>query len=573
MTFKEKIFFLLGNKKNKIYKFSFFYFISSFFDLLSIGLIVPLITIFISGETNADFYFFNLDLFKINNDTIVIFLIILIVLFIFKSLTSIYIQNKLLKFCDKVQLEMSQKLFNAIQNMSYKDFISAHKSLYIDGIGKWPGHFAQRVVKIGISTIGEFIITTLMISVMFYTNWKVTLIIFFVIIFFTFIYDLIFKKKVSDKARLSNYHSVGRTKVAEEAFGNMKGTKIYNLENFFSNLISKHIKGDLNVIRNVAIINLIPRQAYEIIAISIILVVFFISSQSSLDISNIFAQISVFAIAGLRLKPFSEILSLGLVRVRSAKDSMERIIYFLNKSNYMNLDTSANNSYKDFKFEKLLMSNLSFKYNERKILENVNFEIKKNDFIGITGASGSGKSTFVDLITGFLNPTDGKIFINKEEIDLNRYYFKKKIAYITQDAFIMDDNLEKNITLGISEHKINLGKVEKIIDLLKIENLRKQLLNENESIKDKIFYRKISLSGGEKQLIAIARALYFDREILILDESTNSLDEINTKTVFTYLNNIRSEKTIIVISHQKNVLKYCNKVYNLENKKLYEIKI
>ena len=158
MTYKEKIFFLLGDKKKSVIKFSIFYFISALLDLLSIGLIVPLITILLTKETVSNFYFFNLDFFNISDDTIFIFLIFLLILFISKSFITILIQKKLLKFCDEVQLEISQKLFNAFQSIDYKDFISAHKSLYIDGIGKWPGHFAQRVIKLSISTIGESII-------------------------------------------------------------------------------------------------------------------------------------------------------------------------------------------------------------------------------------------------------------------------------------------------------------------------------------------------------------------------------------------------------------------------------
>lgn len=571
MTYKEKIFFLLGNRKKGVIKFSIFYFISALLDLLSIGLIVPLITILLTKETISNFYFFNLDFFKISGDTLLAFLTILLILFISKSFITILIQKKLLKFCDEIQLEISQKLFTAFQSMDYKDFISANKSLYIDGIGKWPGHVAQRVIKLSISTIGEFIITFFMVSVMLYTNWKVTIGIFGIIILFTFLYDFIFKKNVTNKAKLSNYHSVGRTKVVEEALGNLKGTKIYNLEKMFLNLISNHIKKDLGVIRNVSVINLIPRHAFEILAFAIIFIVFFFTYKSGTDISTVFSQLSVFLIAGLRLKPFSEILTLGLIRIRTAKDSVDRIVHFFEKSKIKDQIFPEKKLSVNFEFEKLKISNLSFNYDQKEILKNINLEILKNSFIGITGRSGSGKSTIIDIITGFLKPTKGDLYVNDKILNFDNYYLREKIAYITQDPYVMDETLEKNITLETDNINIDMKKIEDIINLLNIQDLKKRLMNDSETIKNQIMYRKVSISGGEKQLIAIARALYFDREILILDEATNALDQENMKRVFVYLEKLKNNKTIIIISHQKDVLKYCDKVYNLENKTISEL--
>ena len=208
------------------------------------------------------------------------------------------------------------------------------------------------------------------------------------------------------------------------------------------------------------------------------------------------------------------------------------------------------------------IQNLTFSYpgTEKKILNNVNLDLYKGDFVGIKGDSASGKSTLVDIILGLLKPSQGQVIINKKS-DLKLFEINNEnIGYVPQDVFLTDDTLKNNIGLGIREEIINEEKVIKILKKLKLE----EILN-NEGINSKLGNRGIKLSGGQRQRIGIARALYRDPEVLILDEATNALDIETEKIIIDEIKNLRKNMIVIMINHRSSVFKDCNKMFKVED--------
>ena len=214
----------------------------------------------------------------------------------------------------------------------------------------------------------------------------------------------------------------------------------------------------------------------------------------------------------------------------------------------------------------LKILDLSFYYKKNvDILKNVNLNISEGNVIGIVGKTGSGKSTFVDLITGLIKPTSGQILINGKDISNFPNSWKKIIGYVPQETFMLNETIKDNITF-IPDKKIDETHFNNCLKISEVEEFLKNKLD------DIIGEKGITLSGGQKQRIAIARALYKKPQIIIFDEATNALDASTEMSVMKSIYKLKRKKTLIIISHNRSILNECDKIYEISDKKLIEVK-
>ena len=246
-------------------------------------------------------------------------------------------------------------------------------------------------------------------------------------------------------------------------------------------------------------------------------------------------------------------------QIMSFHQNINQIIAFLPSVNQLQFFFSISDKKKEslrfgasrIKFSKISFKDVECKIDKKKIFAKLNIEISKNSFVVITGNSGIGKSSLIDMITGLILPSKGNIFINKtnlNELEIN--HWRSKVSYVPQEHFLLKDNIPNNIIL---DQKFEKKKYDKIINLLELSDLDpKVILSEKGE----------SISVGQKQRVSIARALYSDREILILDEPTSNLNSLLEKKILKYLKK-NSLKTIIMITHNKSATKYASVVYNI----------
>tara|TARA_Y100000741_G_C18147731_1_gene515869 strand:+ start:128 stop:841 length:714 start_codon:yes stop_codon:yes gene_type:complete len=227
-------------------------------------------------------------------------------------------------------------------------------------------------------------------------------------------------------------------------------------------------------------------------------------------------------------------------------------------------------NYKKISFnQNLEFKNVFFNYSSSKSkLDNINLNIKKNTVIGIFGHSGSGKTTFVNLLSGLFHPSKGEILSDNTSINDNILDWQKKISYIPQDNYLLDASILENITFSVNDERINLDKINKIIEMVNLRNFLDKSLN---GLETQVGDKGIKLSGGQKQRIAIARALYKESEILIFDESTSSLDQETENSIIQDIYNIKT-KTIFIISHKFEILSKCDQIIELSDGKVKDIK-
>tara|TARA_Y100001936_G_C15915895_1_gene581240 strand:- start:393 stop:971 length:579 start_codon:yes stop_codon:yes gene_type:complete len=178
------------------------------------------------------------------------------------------------------------------------------------------------------------------------------------------------------------------------------------------------------------------------------------------------------------------------------------------------------------------------------------------------GPSGAGKTTLIDVLLGLLKPSQGKILLNGDEIFNNLELWRSMVAYIPQDVFLIDNTLAYNIALTKDIKESQLSRIKQSIKKAKLDKLINEL---PEGLNNFIGDKGVKLSGGQKQRVALARAFYNNKSVLIMDESTSSLDFETEKEIISEIKNIKGESTVIVIAHRIETLKYCDKIYNLRD--------
>jgi ABC-type bacteriocin/lantibiotic exporter with double-glycine peptidase domain len=276
-------------------------------------------------------------------------------------------------------------------------------------------------------------------------------------------------------------------------------------------------------------------------------------------------MLGLYAIALFRLIPSANRILNSVSMIRFHSSSIDLLLKEINSiENNQNINSNFT-KYKNFLFqEKIILENINFKYSssDRTILKDINLQIKKNEVIGISGNSGSGKSTLLNIICSLLKPTSGLITVDKIPIEDIYKYYQSKIGYVSQKIYLMDDTFIQNITFGSNKLNYDHELFNNIIKKTNLEDVLKNLpLKENTIIGE----RGLKLSGGQQQRMGFARALYKRPEILILDEATNALDDNSEKEILDMIKNLRDKLTIVIVSHKKLVLDYCDKVYELKD--------
>jgi ABC-type bacteriocin/lantibiotic exporter with double-glycine peptidase domain len=216
-------------------------------------------------------------------------------------------------------------------------------------------------------------------------------------------------------------------------------------------------------------------------------------------------------------------------------------------------------------FKTILYKNLSYSYIKNKtFLRSINFEINKNDFIGIYGSSGSGKSTLIKLLCGLLKPDEGTLTV--DNVAKNKEGIHNYFSYVPQDPFLLNENIIKNISFSMDENNIDIKRIKNILEKVGLIDIL------GDKINDPLGENGIKISGGQKQRIAIARALYFNKKVIVLDESTSNLDPNTEEKIINLLKDINKMVTIIFVSHKQKSLLHCNKLFEIKNNEINRIK-
>jgi ABC-type multidrug transport system fused ATPase/permease subunit len=312
----------------------------------------------------------------------------------------------------------------------------------------------------------------------------------------------------------------------------------------------------------------------EAVAIITLVAILFLLQTDIQQSEDTVTKMGVFGLAAFRLLPSANRVLSAMNSLRFSMPVVEKIIEQLNS--VKNIEKSKNNvktsnSHIEF-VNQIEIENVSYAYPNQKnnTLNGVSFSFAKGECIGIIGRSGSGKTTLVDIILGLLSPSNGTICVDGINIKEALNSWRDIIGYVSQDVFLFDDNIQKNIAFGIEDEDIDHDRLEQI---LKDCELYDFVMSLPDALHTQLGERGMRLSGGQKQRLGIARALYKKSSILILDEATSALDTTTEKSIMDAINLLKGRTTSLIIAHRLSTLENCDRIIEIDNgavSKIYE---
>lgn len=371
----------------------------------------------------------------------------------------------------------------------------------------------------------------------------------------------IFRRKITERGEIQNKYSALYTKWLNQGLGAIKETKVLRKEEYFLDEFGKAYKkygranGDFNFI------NQLPRMIIEALVTSGLLLLIIVKLSMGSQPMEIVPLLGVLALAAFRLMPCANRivnLSNGIKFQMPLFNILYNELLNIRKQDYKEVVLKGDGIADKIIFKETIeIKELSFVYPEgqKEVLSQVSFTINKGCFVGVIGQSGAGKTTFVDIMLGLLEPTNGKIFVDGKDIFQDIRAWQANLAYVPQSIYLIDGNIRENIALGIAEQEIDDDKVMKVLKMA-------ELYGFVETLPDKLYTnvgeRGVKLSGGQRQRIGIARALYYEPEVLILDEATSALDNETEKSITETILKLKGQITIIAIAHRVSSLVDCD---------------
>lgn len=561
----KKIFNLItGFKKKDVFFIIFLIFMGSTFEILSLGIIIPLISIFSESPEGSILALYLSKIFDrsfSSSEIILILIYLILIIFLTRFIFLSFLTTKINLFIFTCQKLISEKLLKIFMSKNYSWHSENNKSYFINLMTTEVFNFCQNGLSGFLFLCSELIF--FLSIVIFLVFWEPK--IFFLIMFISLIFFPVlikFTKKVSYSLGVTRQQMESSILISiNESLNGIKEMILYKwsepVKKKFSYLASNLVKVSAkhNSFQDIS--------RYLIELFGVILVVIFIYFLTASSKESNLITIGIFGAALFRLMPILNRISTYSQRLKFGMASTDKIDEF-NKNNKNKLDEFENIEFKN----SLTLNNIYYKFDNKDkfVLENIKLKIKSNEVVGISGESGSGKTTLSNIIMGLLTPSSGEIIVDDKEIIKEKLSIQKNIAFVPQNFFHMDSNILDNITFF--DKKI---KIKNLKFALKNSLLLDSILNKDLSLKTDLGNNALKISGGQLQRISIARAIYRIPKILILDEPTSALDQKNQDLFSQIILNLRKKITIIIISHNKKLLKNCDKVYLLENKTLKEI--
>jgi ABC-type multidrug transport system fused ATPase/permease subunit len=548
---KNKILKLLSQKQ----KLSFLLlilliFIGSVMEMLSVAIIIPLINI----TVNDNFNLFLLNDFVKNltkKEIITYVSFCIIIIFLFKNIYLMLLKSKIENYLFNLKHELSLKVYKNIIFQDYELFIKKNTSHYSSIVINVVSELVSNIFANLIFLLNEILVLFLITALLFFYSPLTTLA---VVIIFFFLFFFIYsntKKKLIELSKNKIYHDARQIKTLNESFRLVMYSKILSIENFFIKQFLEHNKKVNSISKKLTLIEYVPNLITEVSVVLLIVILMLFINYQNYDFKEFISLIIIFVLAALRLRPSIGKIINCFQKIKYGKESLN--VYCDNCLN--NISRSYSSAIKQ-KFEKNFeIRNLNFSYEDKKIFNDFNLIINKGDFVGISGKTGSGKSTLINLIIGLLKPESGSFFLDDKDISNQNLYQLIKVGFVPQEIFLIDNTIAENILLleEYDEKKLN-----EVIKLSGVEEFLSGLPNGMNTV---VGENGVFLSGGQKQRIGLARSLVRNPDLLILDEATNALD---FKIQMQIYKNLKETKvTTLIISHQINNFKYCSKVVSI----------
>lgn len=577
-NFKKYIELLPIDQKYFFYAVTILIIIATILEALGISLIIPFIAILLEEDLIKSYPFAENFLLMLGNPEkkkLVYYTLFLFNFFyIFKFLFLLFSTNIQSKFYRNLSIITSNRLMDGYINMPYLFHVKTHSSILIRNLTSLM-HMMNLAYKMLFNLFSEFLLILFVLVFLFIYDYQTTTVFLLIFSLFGCSFYLFNKNKLHtwgvDKVKLESEKLKNITNI----FQGVKDIKIFNTESHFLNRFKKNNYLLTEIEKKIFILQQLPKNILELLTLLGLsaAIYFLLIKTSSNQFNDIITILGLYGFVALRILPSVHkfiVIFNELKFYSPVINSIQEEIKILNNNNLLCIDDKK----KLPLLELLEFKNINFSYNtynsknEIFKLKNISLKIPKGKKIGIVGESGSGKSTFAYILLGLINPDSGQIIVDKVNFEYKKNNLSLMIGNVPQDIFLLDDTLVNNVAFGEEEKKINYNQ---FIDSIIKSQLHTFVNNLKMKEKSIIGESGSMLSGGQKQRLGIARALYKNSEVLVLDESTSSLDTNTEQKLVEVFDKLLPEKTLIIITHKYSTIKNCDLVYEFKNGEVFDI--
>lgn len=562
--FKKLLFFLDKKSKIQILLIQIIFVLTTFLEFLNLNVFLAfLISIFSKEYQNdlvKDLIFIDLKSSEITSSSE---LGIVLVITFFLSSTLILFSNYIIfYFSHYLKAKLINTYFIKTLNANYLYAINKGASGVIHDVNNEIPKISDGIIMPSLKILNKLFLLFAILIFLFSNFFKISIIMLGISSVLIFLFYIILKKYFYDFGVRVSISQNNVIKSLHETFSNLQVIKIFKIENFFITNVHKNLKLFAKYQSLGYLFGGIPKYFFEILAITIVTFVFiYFSNEKYDDLDTLIPVIGTFAFVGYRLLPIFQEIFTSLSMIKNSQYASSKILnkYLFNKNNYKK---KTQVKFDKVKINKIQIDNLYFSYlnNKKNIFKNFSISFETNKITTITGKSGVGKTTLINILNGLIVPQKINFKVNEKKVE-NNYYYKiisDKISYNDQKPALFNASIKQNVTLNFNFEKVNKKLYFQALQDASLNELKPNLRRDG-----KVGSGGFKLSGGQIQRLLIARALYHKKDVLIFDEPTNFLDEKNKNKIIKSIRNIKKNRIIIILSHDKKILNISDKIVKL----------
>lgn len=512
---------------------------------------------------------------------IILMLGALIALYVVKNaylLFQTYVQNT---FVTRNRNRMISRVMREFLNRPYEEYLGADiPTVFRLTDSDIPNAF--QLILVMIQMVTEIVVAGFLCIVLVVVSPVMSLFIFCIFLGMTLMITKVLKPRLNAIGHKNQQIQSRIAKWRIQSIYGLKDVKVLHREEFFVRNYYESGAIGADVARNYAVFNNLPRLLIETIFMASMLLFIMLYMLRGGNITVLIPPLSAFAVAGIRVMPGTNRINTYLSEIAYSQPCLDYLYENLTANMKMDVNGSVTGlargggaqtqEVRTHLQDKIVLDHITYAYpnTEKNIFTDAHMEVKKGQSVGIMGPSGAGKSTVVDILLGLLRVQAGTITCDGANIFDNYADWLSKIGYIPQSIYLIDESIRDNIAFGIDGDKIDDRRIWEVLEEAQLKEFVEEL---PEGLDTTIGDRGVRISGGQRQRLGIARALYHNPEILVFDEATSALDNDTEKAVMDAINNFHGRKTMVIIAHRLNTIAKCDVIYKVDGEKIVETKL
>ena len=548
----------------------FFIFLGTIIEIIGIGLVVPLVGLMSSPDALIDQLSW-LPVQKIisghTHETIAFYILGLMVLvYFFKTAFLTFLAWMQAGFILKIQADLSKRLLHSYLHRSQASFQKEHSASYVQNVN----NETQILMQHGFGAALEVVINVLLLlaaaTVLLAVELVATLIVMFAILLAFWLFQALSKVRVYRWGRIRKEHEALRLKTLQQALFSAKEVKLKNKADFFIEEFHQHSLNLIHSGRWQSTFRKIPKYFFELLAIFGLATAIVYMVSNGKELAHIAPVIALFAAVFIKIMPSVNAILTGLHSMRYIDETITLVHEELSQDV---VDTFEQKYNLPQPIKSISFDHISFAYtDDTPILKDITCAFPQGASVGIIGPSGAGKSTLIDIFIGLLKPGKGTVHADGQDIQECVRQWQDSIGYVPQSIYLLDDSLRHNIAFGERDEDIVETKVLKAIKDAQLESFVENL---PEGLDTVVGENGGYISGGEKQRIALARALYRSPDILVLDEATSALDVKTESNIMETVYALQGRCTLFIVTHRLSTVEQCDILLEIEDGQLKSV--